>query len=798
MMNVKLAGKYKPWLMLPFILVPIFTLTACSDSSDDPVGEDVGDGNVNVSILSAKSLKASIETVSIDDNLAVSFDFYLSNANGVAVVGLDTLESIPTLGAGIAKLGDEQKRIRPLNSDQEIVTAEENSDLSPQPQWTSYINNLVEPGDVADNDLKTGWDENKGSQWQAGIETDCGVECITSIGNGVYRYTFKQTLESYSAIDAIDTHYAPELVHRIYLELLPYAEASASTMLVNTTFDFDPLTGVEADPADSRVLVSQEQSCNRCHTTDLTSDNSILMHGGKRFDYEGCVMCHTSYSGDPETGASIGMATLVHKIHKSDYVIVGYHGAVHDYSGVTYPGDMHQCQQCHIEDVVPQADFYQYPGQETCLSCHEEYAPENWDGTAVGLFHDRDAFPQAWDMSCSGCHPDANNPLGSALFHNATAKINETVAAKYQFALTSSVLDSDAGTLTAELTFDSLSLSPDSDPSFESLWLVAVGNENQVNMPANNGQRLVWNLIDGDDNVSLVRADNKITAVISNINTADFGLTTTGSLYAKAFVCGDKETGIVTSCESDTATSVEVSADSAIALTANVTKYTELVSEQKCVACHDNQFQDRINTAHSMLVAPANGADCGSCHAPQIATGLADGSCKSCHSNNMVKFMNATVMHTPGEASIKASRTLENSLSYRELVHSLHANTRTTQDTIDGDREMMTYPGDASNCRACHDEGQLTLENLAYESSVIVARKGATLAGETAEYSPTVSVCATCHSNIDQWAGHARAFGGVYQADASSGAIYQPGNESCILCHAEGKSEGVDVMHGVK
>ncbi|MCL1101797.1 OmcA/MtrC family decaheme c-type cytochrome [Shewanella saliphila] len=782
---------------MPFLLIPILTLTACSDTSDDPEGEEVDNEDINVSVLSATSLKASIESVTIDESLAVSFDFYLSNANGVAVVGLDELDSIPTLGAGIAKLGVEQKRVRPLNSGQEMVTAEESSDVSPQPQWVSYINNLVEPGDVADNDLETGWDEFKGAQWQAGIETDCGVECITSIGNGLYRYTFKQTLENYSAIDGIDTDYAPELIHRIYLELLPYSEASASTMLVNTTFDFDPLTGGEADSGDSRVLISQEQSCHRCHTTDLSAENSLIMHGGKRFDYEGCVMCHTSYSGDPETGASIGMATLIHKIHKSDYVIVGYNGSVHDYSSVTYPGDMHQCQQCHIEDVAPQADFYQYPGQETCLSCHEEYAPENWDGTAVGLFHDRDAFPDAWEMSCSGCHPDTNNPLGSALFHNAKVNIVENLTTEYQFALTSSVLDSEAGTLTAELTFNTLSLNPEVDPSFANLWLVAVGNENQTDLPANNGQRLVWDILTGGDNISLVRDSNKITVVISDINTANFGLTDTGTLYAKAFVCGDEETGLVTSCSSETATSVEVVADSAIALTTSVTKYTELVSEQKCVACHDNQFQERINTAHSMVVAPANGAECGSCHAPQIATDLADGSCKSCHSNNMVKFMNATVMHTPGEASIKASRTLENTLSYRELVHSLHANTRTTQDTIDGDREMMTYPEKVSNCRACHDEGQLTLTNLTNESSVVVASQDATSVGQTAEYSPTVSVCATCHSNIDQWVGHARTFGGIYQADATSGAIYQPGNESCILCHAEGQSEGVDVMHGV-
>ncbi|MCD8475879.1 MAG: hypothetical protein LRY40_04980 [Shewanella fodinae] len=51
-----------------------------------------------------------------------------------------------------------------------------------------------------------------------------------------------------------------------------------------------------------------------CHTANLgSSEHRLLMHGGKRFNFEGCVMCHTTYSADPETGNPIDMATLVHK-----------------------------------------------------------------------------------------------------------------------------------------------------------------------------------------------------------------------------------------------------------------------------------------------------------------------------------------------------------------------------------------------------------------------------------------------------------------------------------------------------
>ncbi len=803
MMNKLLTGKYRKWLA-PLALIPLVALTACS-GSDGEDGEDGKDGGISISITSAKSLKASIEKVTIDESLKVSFEFYLSNVNGVAVSGLADLDTIPTLGAGIAKLGEQQRRIRPLN-EANAVTFTETVATTLSPQWTSYINNVVEPGEVEDNDLPSGWDDNKGTQWQATIESSCKEACLEVIGNGLYRYSFSQTLDSYSNIDAIDTQYVAENVHRIYLEILPYTDANVSTMLVNTSFDFDPLTGVEADADDTRVLLTAEQSCYRCHTSDLSKDNSLLMHGSIRFDYEGCVMCHTSYAGDPETGASLGMASLVHKIHNNDYLVIGYNGSVHDYSDVSYPGDMEQCQQCHIENGAPQADFYQVPGQETCLGCHEDSAPDYWDGTAVGLFHNRDMFPDAWALSCSGCHPDSNNLLGSALFHNSVVSVSDSLMAQYQFTITDSALDLEQDTLTTTLTFNQLSISPELDPAISNLWIVAAGNNKQDAMPENNGQRKVWDITTETDNISIVRNAAVLTVTITDVSSSDFGFNSLGfdevaTLYAKAIVCGNKLTGLSTSCEAlqsdSNIVTIDVAADNSMALTTGVEAYSELVNNQKCIACHDDQFQQRINDAHSRINTPGNGATCGTCHSPQVSSTLADGSCQSCHTNGMVKYMNATMKHDAGDAYVKAFRSLNNSLGYRELVHSLHANSRTTVGYNGEDRVNMTYPAAANDCRACHDEGQLQMETISAQTSVIVAMQGATEMGQVTEYSPTVAVCATCHGIEDSWAAHAQNYGGVFQEDATSGAIYQPGDETCQVCHSEGKTFGIDVMHNL-
>jgi OmcA/MtrC family decaheme c-type cytochrome len=793
-MTNKINGQYKNWLALPLIIFPLAFLAACSDGKG---GNDGEDGYINMPIKEAKSLMVQIEAVNINDNLNVSVYFYLSNKNGVAVSGLAEMGSIPLLGLGIAKLGEQQRRIRPLNSGTDAIeTMVFENEL--EPQWTSYINRLVQPGNVADNDLELGWDKNKGPQWQAGIESSCKQECLEAVGNGLYRYTFTQAIDQYSTIDELNTHYEPKQIHRVYLELLPYSGADVNSMLINTSFDFNPETGLAVEAKDSRRLLDAKQSCYRCHTQDLTVDNSLLMHGNKRFDYEGCVMCHTNYSGDPETGVSIGMASLVHKIHKNNYLVIGYKGTVHDYSKLAYPGDMMQCQQCHIEDATEQANFYQSPGQETCLSCHEKDAPEDWNGTAVGLFHDRSEFPKAWELSCSGCHPDNNNPQGSALFHNAKASINRSLADKYKFELTASTINYATDTLSATLNFSQLSQRPDQDPAVQSLWLTAAGNDTQVQIPENNAQRKVWDITSDSDDISLVREAGKLKVQIRNIGATDFALESLGTLNAKVFVCGDKQTGLAAACDANQIIVIEVPASAAIALMPGVKVHQGFVSDKKCEACHDKQFDKRVTDAHYIVKTPENGASCGTCHAPQLSTGFADTSCRSCHTTEMVKYMNATLKHTSGIDHIKHFRTLNNSLNYRELVHSIHASTRETKGPKGEERAKVTYPAKANDCRACHDEGQLEMKMLNQEASVIVAAEGSTQNGEVAEYSPTVAVCASCHLEIDQWAQHARSFGGVYQADATSGAIYQSGGETCHTCHGEGKTFGVDIIHKLK
>lgn len=768
------------WIAFTPIAMAVCLMTACSDGDD---GKEGPPGTVGITIEQANSLKATIENVTIDSKTQVQVDFFLSNANGIAVTGLENLKDLDTLGVGIAKLAPPQAHYQAKTA----ISTEATSTTVPALQWTSYINKLVEPATNAQVTAAT--------QWQAGIETSCKSDCLTSLGNGQYRYTFSQPLTSYPQFSGLDTQYAPERTHRIYLELKPLATSPIETHLINTVYDFVPATGQAAKADEGRVVIAPEQACFRCHNDDLANaDTRLLMHGSKRFAYEGCVMCHTSYSGDPETANSLDMATLTHQIHQAKYQVVGYKGQLYDFSNVTYPGDMKQCQQCHIPGATAQTDNYNIPSKTACLDCHKGQIPADWNGTVAGLFHNREIFANAWALSCSGCHPDSNNPQGVGLFHNAKTKTAAKLASDYQVKLLSSKINTDAQSLEVTLQVQQLDQLPATQPMIKSFWLIATGQADSTNLPVNNGQRKVWNLLANDPNVSLsIMGANQLKVTVTQLSIADFGHLTQSKLYSKLVLCADKNTGYAVNCDIANQ-DVSLSAINSLTLSGDAVTTKAKADENACRQCHDKGLEDRVLSAHQLGSMFEPNSQCGTCHAPHTSTALTDGQCRSCHNSETVMYLNANLMHTPGSDQIKPYRTLNNTLSYREMVHSLHAGTRTIEG-FGKPRPELTYPNAKNGCSSCHSKGQLDLSGLNEQQSLLVATPGATNKGQIAEYSPTLATCSACHTKLDSLAVHARGFGGVYQSDASGGRIYQPGQESCAVCHAEGRSSGVDKVH---
>lgn len=225
-----------------------------------------------------------------------------------------------------------------------------------------------------------------GTVQQAAAESN-GV--FTSLGNGQYRYTF--TTKAPAGYDATATHTIGIYGSRNLTEF------ELGTNYASKTFNFVP----NGSPATVTHDVIRTQSCNRCH-------DQLSAHGGSRRGVEMCVLCHTSQTVDPDTGNQLAMNVMVHKIHMGSqlpsvregnpYRVIGFQGAVHDWSSVVNPADSRRCETCHQQDEnIAHANAYlTKPTRVSCGSCHDNV------NFATGKNHA--GGPQISDNQCATCH----------------------------------------------------------------------------------------------------------------------------------------------------------------------------------------------------------------------------------------------------------------------------------------------------------------------------------------------------------------------------------------------------------
>jgi OmcA/MtrC family decaheme c-type cytochrome len=117
---------------------------------------------------------------------------------------------------------------------------------------------------------------------------------------GEFKYTFKAAV----TIDSMTNYVVGAFGSRTF-DGLTYPAA--------TTFAFGPSPSIRA--------VVSDAACNKCHGT-------LLAHGTRR-TVTVCATCHDGQTKDPETGESVDLAYMVHKIHKGHHLeqgftIVGY------------------------------------------------------------------------------------------------------------------------------------------------------------------------------------------------------------------------------------------------------------------------------------------------------------------------------------------------------------------------------------------------------------------------------------------------------------------------------------------
>jgi OmcA/MtrC family decaheme c-type cytochrome len=158
------------------------------------------------------------------------------------------------------------------------------------------------------------------------------------------------------------------------VQLTPDVSVTEAAVNPVVTFTVDDSTALP------RRTVVDVQLCGNCHG-EFSKDFSV--HGGSRNQTEYCVLCHNPTQSDvarrrrdPEQVAAgamtetIDFKVLIHKLHRGEelaqqpYLVYGF-GAqplgytVHDFGEILFPGDLRQCESCHVDDsqLIPP-----YPG----------------------------------------------------------------------------------------------------------------------------------------------------------------------------------------------------------------------------------------------------------------------------------------------------------------------------------------------------------------------------------------------------------------------------------------------------
>jgi len=223
------------------------------------------------------------------------------------------------------------------------------------------------------------------SATQAGSDAGGTFE---KVAEGEYLYTFGTRIPA--SADRTASHTIGAYATR------DLREFDLDRQFADTTFNFVP----DGSPVRDVRDVVKTASCNQCH-------NPISAHGGPRKSMELCVLCHQPQTTDPDTGNTVDMTVMTHRIHMGKdlpsvkagkpYQIIGFAQTVQDYSDIGFPADVRNCTVCHQQTTkAAQATNYLNGNREACGSCHDNV------NFVTGENHVN--MPQVSDNQCSRCH----------------------------------------------------------------------------------------------------------------------------------------------------------------------------------------------------------------------------------------------------------------------------------------------------------------------------------------------------------------------------------------------------------
>jgi OmcA/MtrC family decaheme c-type cytochrome len=623
------------------------------------------------------------------------------------------------LGAEIAADGTVRARVkvtdpRGLGLDREGITTPGNVNMSfvlaripqDQPWYTSYT-------------VRTQTSPITGrAAVQAAADTGGRFE---KVADGEYIYTFGTRLPA--GYDRTATH-----------SILVYGNRNLSEFNLGTNYDDAVYSWVPAGgPVTKTRDVIRTATCNKCHV-------DMGFHGGSRKSMEGCVMCHQPQTVDPDTGNTVDMTVMTHKIHMGaglpsvrggkDYCIIGNAQSVHCYGQVNFVAGPNRCSVCHDTSAAgnmrpAQADAHlKNPSRAACGSCHDNV------NFATGQGHVD--LPQPNDNRCSTCHvPEGEFDFDASIIgaHVTPTEASELPGVRFEIV---SVDDGVAGRR-PRVTF-------------------SIKDKDGNIIPANRMTSLSLVLAGPTTDYSTWIQESALQA--QDVGGGRFAYTFTATIPSSArgsYTIGMEGYRNFTLMEGTTRQMTVRDAGRNVQRTFSVDG-RPVVMRRQVVAL------DKCNACHASL---------------------------SLHGGNRNSIEECVLCHNPTVTDARrrpADRAPNESVNFGTMIHRIHSGSLQEREysifgfsNIEHNYNKAGYPGILSNCSSCHINNSHRLPLPGNLLPVTDPRHFATSPG------PEAAACMTCHAS------RAAAAHGV----ANTNAV----GESCATCHSVTSEFSVDRVH---
>ncbi|HXI77161.1 MAG TPA: OmcA/MtrC family decaheme c-type cytochrome, partial [Steroidobacteraceae bacterium] len=577
----------------------------------------------------------------------------------------------------------------------------------------------------------------------------------------------------------------------------------------------------------SREIV-QTSTCNNCHTF-------LNEHGGSRVEVQYCVMCHNPGTADPDSGNTLDMTAMIHKIHSGinlpsiqasggntaptlgiGYWIVGHNASLNNFNTVLFPQDTRNCQTCHVQGIATLPDAANYntkPTIQACGACHDTV------NFATGANH---AGGVANDSQCATCH-SATGGLSAASKH-VIPEI--AAAAKFQFLVNKVSFVTSGGAMYPVVNFSVV------DPTNGNAPYNILTDAPFVGIDPGTGKPVCASKGTAKLAFDIAWDSRDYTNWGSGATSDDWGQPIT----LNALVGAGCATNVPPSAVSGPDATGAFTLTSPTALPAPPAAHCPPAGAAACAAISNVGVVMEGRTgvvttgpgAAKIPVTSAVGYGNASGGTPVVRRTVVDSAkCSVCHSllsehggsrNGNVQV--CTVCHNPASTDVNDRLALgpttpgidglwEQSIDFKYLIHSIHdgsARGAAGSPFVIGSNDFtsVVYPGQINRCDMCHVPSSYypvdttMVQATTFFTGFSTQAPNPTTPGNPIATSATMTVCSSCHVDASTQS-HMLQNGGstTVSKDAEGRTIPSSNNETCSICHGPGGVADVQVMHHV-